>query len=176
MDKRKFIIEFGASNNHSIDYLLGIIYDARITTIERVNKLSIEELHWQYKDGWNTISVLLSHIISVENYFRIEFIEKRSVTAQEEIQWIPGLEMGKYIPQLITNKSIDWYLEELKKSRTLLLESLKNISYESFSKRIEGYDNETGCNLAWVLYHMAEDEVHHRGQISILRKLYLDKQ
>lgn len=172
--KRKFRIDFNEANDHSIDYLLGILEDARFTTLQRLENISVEELHWQYKEGWNTIGVLLSHIIALENYFRIIYIDGRKMTKEETEKWLPGLEMGKYIPQLIHHKPIETYIAALEESRQFLLKALKNLSFEDFSKRIDDYDKETGCNLAWVLYHFAEDEVHHRGQISILRKLYTE--
>ncbi len=80
--------------------------------------------------------------------------------------------MGVYIPGLMKKQPIDIYIAELQESRQLLLKALEPLTFEEFTKRIDEYDPVTGCNLAWVLYHMAEDEVHHRGQISILRKLY----
>jgi uncharacterized damage-inducible protein DinB len=54
----------------------------------------------------------------------------------------------------------------------MLIQALKDISFDDFTKRIDEYDPVTGCNLAWALYHMIEDEIYHRGQISIIRKLY----
>ncbi len=170
--KRKTYIPFDSDNIDSIDYLLGIIEDARITTIERVEGLSIEELNWQYSDGWNTIGVLLSHIISAENFFRIQFIEERELSELESKEYLPSLEMGKYIPQLITENSISFYIEKLKESRVKLIQQITKLNKEDFYKKRDGYNPNTGYNLAWVLYHLAEDEVHHRGQISIIRKLY----
>ena len=173
--KRKFRIDFGKANDHSIDYLLGILEDARVTTLQRIENMSVEELDWQYSEGWNTIGVLLSHIIGIEHYFRIYYVEGRTFTKEEHDRWMSGVKMGTYIPQLICKKPIETYIEELAASRQLLLTSLAHTSFEDFSKRIDDYDAVTGCNLAWVLYHFAEDEVHHRGQISILRKLYKEQ-
>lgn len=172
MIKRKFYIEFDNSQDHALGYLLGILEDARATTLQKVVNLTISELHWQYKEGWNTIGALLSHIIALEHYFRIEFIEERKLTEAENNKWEPALDMGKYLPQLINNQPIEKYLAQLTESRQMLLKALANVTFEDFEKRREAYDQDTGCNLAWVLYHMAEDEVHHRGQISILQKLY----
>ena len=170
--KRKTYIPFDSENIDSIDYLLGILDDTRFTTFQRVEDIAVEELHWQYDKEWNSIGVLLSHIMSSENFFRIHFIEERGLTEIENKEYIPGLEMGKYIPQLITDYPINYYIEELEKSRTLLINEIKKISKTNFYRKREGYNKKTGYNLAWALYHMAEDEVHHRGQISIIRKLY----
>ncbi|MBN4081622.1 DinB family protein [bacterium AH-315-C07] len=173
MIERKTYISFGQSADHSLDYLLGIIEDARATTLQRVENLLINELHWQFDKGWNTIGCLLSHIIACENYFRIVFIEERHLTESENQDYLPGLEMGKFIPELITDQPIEAYIAQLENSRVKLIEKINSLNRYDFHKKREGYNPNTGHNLAWTLYHLAEDEVHHRGQISIIRKLYL---
>jgi hypothetical protein len=99
-------------------------------------------------------------------------VEGRKLTEEENNRWEPALDMGKHLPRLIDDRPIEEYLDDLTESREMLLRSLATITFEQFAERREGYDAETGCNLAWVFYHMAEDEIHHRGQISILQKLY----
>ncbi|QMU31397.1 DinB family protein [Adhaeribacter radiodurans] len=172
MEKRRFIIEFGKTQDHSIDYLLGILEDARITTLQAIANIPTAEIDWQFQEGWNTIGALLAHITAIEHYFRIEFVEGRKLTDEENNQWLPGMEMGPYLPQLIKKQPTDAYIIELKESRRMLMEALQKITFTNFVKRIEDYDPVTGCNLAWALYHMVEDEIYHRGQISIIRKLY----
>lgn len=170
--ERKTYIPFGKTADNSIDYLLGIIEDARITTIQRVANISKEALHWQYAEGWNTIGALLSHIICCRHFFRIVFIEQRELTKEEDAKYIPGLRMGKYIPDLITDEEIEAYLHRLSESNKQLVKAVSALNAEQFFEKREGYNPNTGCNLAWILYHLAEDEVHHRGQISLILKLY----
>jgi len=172
MLKRNTYINFGKAADHSIDYLLGILDDARITTLQTVKRILPHEIDWQYTDGWNSIGALLSHIIACEHVFRIEFIEGREMTTEEEELYVPGLEMGKYIPQLIENRPLESYAEALNESRKQMIEAILKIDKATFFEKRKGYNPETGYNLAWVLYHLAEDEVHHRGQITIIRKLY----
>jgi len=173
--KRTFNIEFGKLHDHSVDYIQGILKDTRTTTILTMKNLSVSELNWQYKKGWNTIGALLSHIVAIENLFRIEYIEKRKFTEEEDKKWNPAVYMGEYLPQLINQQPIEDYIDQLTESAELTHSALNNITHQDFISRIDDYDAETGCNLAWVLYHMAEDEIYHRGQISIIRKLYKDK-
>lgn len=172
MIDRKTYIPFGNTNDHSIDFLLGVMTDARVTTLQRIHDISTEELHWQFDDGWNTIGALLSHIIAVEHYFRIEFVEGRHLNEEERKIIIPGLEMGKFIPQLITSDSVGQYIKRLEDSRAKMFAQIKKLGIDEFHRKRKGYHPETGYNLAWALYHIAEDEVHHRGQITIIRKLY----
>lgn len=173
MIKRKPFIDFGATNDTSIDYIIGILTDARITTLEKIQGISEEELQWQYAKGWNSIGALLLHLWALENYFSIMFMDERKLTQEELIKYGPALKMGKYLPQLITNQPVEFYIKKLANSREVFLKKISQLSITEFHRKRAGYDPENGCNLAWVLYHLAEDEVHHRGQITIIRKLYL---
>ena len=132
--ERKTFIPFGENKDFSFDFLIGMIEDARFTTLERVPEIENEELHWQYAEGWNSISVLLSHIYSVEMFFRIEFIEQRKFTKEEELDIMPGLEMGEYIPQLISKKSLQFYTKRLEKSRELMRNAITNLSSKDFDE------------------------------------------
>ncbi len=170
--KRAVYISFGETDGHAIDYLIGIMKDARTTTYQRIYNLDIKELHWQYAEGWNSISCLLSHIISIDNFFRIRNIERREPTEEEEKKYMPGMTMGKYIPELITNDPIEYYIEELKASQKKMLDALTKLKEEDFIEVHHLKEWKIDNNMAWSLYHAAEDEVHHRGQISIIRKLY----
>ncbi len=170
---RKTLIPFKAdSQRHAIEYLKGILEDAAATTLQRVVGIPTEELHWQHAEGWNTVGALLSHIIATRRGFIIHFIEDREPTAEEWKPLEPGATMGKFLPQLITDQPIEFYLEALESSKQEFLQAIDGLSNEDFFRKREGYNPETGHNLAWTLYHVAEDEVHHRGQISLIRKLY----
>ncbi len=171
--ERKTIVKFGATADTSIDYILAMFNDARATTLQRVEGLTKDELHWQYAQDWNSISVLLEHIVACSHYFRIWLFEQRNFTLEEEKYIFPSLEMGKFIPELIAkNKDLNYYIAELSASKILMDKAIAKLTKEDFHKKIHGYNELTGTNLAWVLYHAVEDEVHHRGQISMIRKLY----
>jgi len=172
LEKRKFWIDLEHPREHSLAYLLGILADARLVTLQIVDKLGSTEVDWQYKPGWNTIGALLDHITAIEHYFRIEFVEGRKLTAEENERWEPAMEMGPHLPELIGIKQINDYKKTLIQSREMMVTALQGLGYEDLVKRREGYDDAEGCNLAWVLFHMVEDEIYHRGQISIIRKLY----
>lgn len=169
--KREFYINFDNKQDHSIEYLYGILNDTRTTTLLTVRNFSSIELDWQYKAGWNTIGALLSHISAIEHYFRIVYIENRELTVAENTELTPALDMGVHIPLLIKGKEIDSYIHELSVSRQKLIKSLKQVNFEDFSETFESKDYGSTCNMAWILFHMIEDEIYHRGQISMIKKL-----
>ncbi len=169
---RKFNVEKGLGKDALADYLIAIMYDARATTLRYIQGITQHELDWQPYENWNTIGALLSHIIAGDYFFKLYFIEKREMTTEEEAALTPGLDLGKYVSRL-KGKPASFYIEELNKSHTAIETAVKKLSAEELlERRFDIYDKVNGSDLAWTLYHNAEDEVHHRGQISILRKLY----
>lgn len=174
--KRKFCIESGIAQSQLADYLIAIMHDARATTFRYIKNITQEELDWQPYEGWNSVGALLSHIIAGDYFFNLYFIEGREMTPEEEKELSPGLDLGKYVDEL-KGKSVEYYQQELMKSHEELKAAVKKFSVEQLlERRFDVYDKVNGSDLAWTLYHNAEDEVHHRGQISILRKLYKVRQ
>ena len=172
MLERKYFIERGIAGSELASYLITTLHDARATTFNYIKDITQEELDWQPYAEWNTIGALVSHIISCDYFFKIYFIENRALTATEEKQWLPGLELGKYVNEL-RGKPFEYYSTELTKAHEEIAKAVNNLSNEKLlEKRFDVYDKINGSDLAWTIYHKAEDEVHHRGQISILRKLY----
>jgi len=124
MIERKKLIQADTS----INYLLGIVEDARVTTIQRIENISTEELHWQYSEGWNSIGALLAHCVALSHYFRIYYIQNQKFTEEEKIKYKPGLELGKYVPELITQEPVSIYIDALQDSHKQFSDAIKNLS------------------------------------------------
>ena len=154
------------------DYLLAIKHDARALTLRYIKDITEAELDWVPFEGWNSVAALLSHIIAVDKYFRIIFIEGREFTELEKAEIMPGVELGKYAAGF-KGQSAAYYREQLQISYEETRKAIMNMEPGEFLKRrYEDYDKVKGSDMAWILFHGAEDEIHHRGQISIVRKLY----
>lgn len=171
LSRRRYCIDFSNERNSSIDYLLGMLKDTRTTTLLTVQNYTVAELDWQYDEGWNTIGALLLHIAAIEEYFRIVYIELRELSERENGDLTPALDLGVHVPSLINGREINYYIHELTLSRKNLLKSLQHVKLEDFIKTFDSREYGGECNLAWLLYHMMEDEIYHRGQISMIKKL-----
>ena len=170
--ERKFFVEARAGKSETADYLLAMKHDARFMTIHYLKNITDEELDWIPFEGWNSMAALLSHIIAGDRYFVIAFIEGRELTELEKTELMPGLELGKHVPG-IKGQSAAFYLERLQATYEESRKAIMEIDADSLLKRrYDDYDKVKGSDLAWILFHDVEDEVHHRGQISIIRKLY----
>jgi uncharacterized damage-inducible protein DinB len=171
MIARKYCVESGVGQNEIADMLIAVKHDARATTLRYIKGVTPEELDWQPYPGWNSIGALLSHIIACDK-FRMPYLRGEEITEAFYNSLKPGLELGKYVEQLRGNP-LAYYEEQLMQAFTAVQEAIKKVPAEKWlERRYDEYDKENGSDLAWVIYHNAEDEVHHRGQISILRKLY----
>jgi len=172
MVERKFFVETAVGKNEVADYLLAIKHDARATTFNYIKNITEEELDWQPYPGWNSVAALLAHIVAIDHYFRIIFIEGRDFTEQEEREISPGLDLGKF-NSTFKGKPVEYYREQLQTSYEQTQKAIAGMDAGTFFKRrYDDYDKVKGSDMAWILFHGAEDEVHHRGQISIIRKLY----
>ena len=172
MIERKYYVEAGHRQSEIADYLLAIKHDARALTIRYLRDITQEELDWQPFEGWNSVAALLAHIIACDRYFRIAFIEERDFTKEEENEIMPGVKLGEYVTGF-NGKPLDYYLEQLNAAHQESKAAISSMKPEQFlRRRFTDYDKVNGSDLAWILFHSAEDEVHHRGQISIVRKLY----
>ena len=170
--ERKYFVEPGIGKSELADYLLAIKHDARTTTISYLKDMKEAELDWQPFEGWNSIAALLSHIIAIDRYFRIAFIEAREFTELEKGEILPAAELGKYAASF-KGQSVSYYVERLLETYEDTRKAI--IAMEPgvlLKRRYDDHDKVKGSDLAWILFHAAEDEVHHRGQISIVRKLY----
>ena len=172
MIERKYFVESRIGKSELADYLLAIKHDARALTIRYLKDINEDELDWQPFEGWNSVAALLSHIIAVDRYFRIAFIEGREFTELEKAEIMPAVELGKYAASF-KGQSVAYYLGQLTQSYEETRKAIMAMEPGMFLKRrFDDYDKVKGSDMAWILFHGAEDEIHHRGQISIVRKLY----
>ena len=172
MLSRKYFVEARVGKSELADYLLAIKHDARVMTMHYLKNITEDELDWQPFEGWNSIAALLSHIIACDRYFTIAFIEDRELTELEKNEIMPAIELGKYASGF-KGQSASYYMERLQATYEDTRKAIINMGPDALLKRrFDDYDKVKGSDLAWILYHGAEDEVHHRGQISMIRKLY----
>lgn len=152
-----------------VSYILAVFEETRIVTKATVFDLTLTELDWIYDKGWNSIGALLEHIISNENIFRIKYLEKRSLTEDEKYEYGPGRLLGDYV-SILKGRDLDYYFDRLDATRECTLQHLRNKSQADFTEQLPGSSDETS-NLSYAIYHEIEDELQHKGQMVLLKKL-----
>jgi uncharacterized damage-inducible protein DinB len=150
----------------TIGRLVGILLYARRTTLAAVEGLSIAELDHLQDSSSNSIGALLAHIAAVERgYQRITF-EDRQPSAEENAAWQPALTLGAEGRRLLRGKPLEHYVHDLNEVRRLTLEGLAARD-DAWLERPLPAAPAMNAHFAW--FHVAEDEINHRGQMRWLR-------
>ncbi|QCJ45082.1 DinB family protein [Bacillus sp. S3] len=142
----------------------------RVTTVEAVKDLTVEELDFLYDEDANSVGMLLAHMAAVEKAYQIETFENRDFTEEELERLAPGLELGSAGRKQFKGNSIDFYLRELSAVRNTTIEKFKSLPDEWLFEQTPFWWNRPANNyFKW--FHVFEDELSHRGQIRIIKKM-----
>jgi uncharacterized damage-inducible protein DinB len=150
----------------TIGRLVGILLYARQTTLAAVDGLSIAELDHLQDESSNSIGALLAHIAVVERGYQCVTFEERAPSALEQAAWEPALTLGAEGRRLLRNKPLEHYIQELSEARRLTLENLAARDDAWLEQPLRAAPA-MNAHFAW--FHVAEDEINHRGQIRWLR-------
>ncbi|MED3553684.1 DinB family protein [Cytobacillus praedii] len=125
-----------------------------------------------FKDA-NSIGSLLMHIASIDFVHQVITFEKRDLNENEYSRWESALFLGEKARDEIKNRPLNYYLDILfeTRERTLTLLSSKN---EEWLYEENIWDNGVSHNNFWLWYHVMEDEINHRGQIRLIKRMLLN--
>jgi uncharacterized damage-inducible protein DinB len=146
----------------TIGRLVGILLYARQTTLAAAEGLSMAELDRLQDDSSNSIGALLAHIAVVERAYHILTFEERRATAQELAALEPALTLGAEGRRLLRDKPLAHYQHELSEARRLTLEGLAARDDDWLERPLVAAPA-MNAHFAW--FHVAEDEINHRGQM-----------
>jgi uncharacterized damage-inducible protein DinB len=150
----------------NIGRLVGILLYARQTTLAAVERLSIAELDHQQDASSNSIGALLAHIAAVERGYQYITFDERPPSAVENAALEPALTLGAEGRRLLRDKPLEHYLHKLSETRRLTLEGLAARD-DAWLERPLIAAPAMNAHFAW--FHVAEDEINHRGQMRWLR-------
>jgi uncharacterized damage-inducible protein DinB len=150
----------------TIGRLVGILLYTRQTTLAAVERLSIAELDHLQDGSSNSIGALLAHIAAVERGYQCITFEERPPSILENAALEPALTLGAEGRRLLRDKPLEHYVHELSEARRLTLEGLAARD-DSWLERPLRAAPAMNAHFAW--FHVAEDEINHRGQMRWLR-------
>jgi uncharacterized damage-inducible protein DinB len=146
--------------------LVGILLYARQTTLTAIEGLSIADLDHLQDDASNSIGALLAHIAAVERGYQHIVFDERPPTAEETAALEPALTLGAEARRLLRGRSLEHYVHELAEARRITLAGLASRDDEWLEQSLRAAP---AMNAHWAWFHVAEDEISHRGQIRWLR-------
>ena len=150
----------------AIGRLVGMLTYARSTTLAAVEGLTLADLDHLHDAESNSIGALLAHILVVERSYQVMTFEDRALSPDEDAQWSTALKLGAEGRRALRGRSLDQYLDELRSVRHLTLERLAARDDAWLERSVSPAPR---INVHWAWFHVAEDEINHRGQIRWLR-------
>ena len=150
----------------TIGRLVAMLSSARQTTLDAVQGLRPEQLDHVHDERSNSIGALLAHVTAVERGYQLVTFEEREPTAEENDEWSAALKLGDKGRREIRGHDLQFYVDELRRTREATLERLAALddAWLEAPLRIAPV-----LNAHWAWFHVAEDEINHRGQIRWLR-------
>ncbi|MFD2922892.1 DinB family protein [Halobacillus naozhouensis] len=165
----KFKIKKTEGYTSQIGHLVSMMNYARHTTLNAVKGLTTQQLDFLPEEDANSIGALLLHMAAIEVGFQIEIFEDRAPNKQESEKWGAAYELGNEGRRQIRGNSLDFYMDKLQQVRNRTLEEFQKRDDEwLYKERL--WDNHTSNNY-FIWFHVFEDEINHRGQIRIIRKM-----
>lgn len=158
-------------DNLSLEFskLVSMMKYTRVTTLEEVRDLTVDQLDFLINEEANSIGMLLAHMASVEKVYQIDTFEKREFT-DEDIQMLnPGMELGNAAREQIKGNPIEYYIELLEQTRIKTINTFQTLPDSWLFEQAPFFGGETTNNyFKW--FHVMEDELNHRGQIRVIKK------
>ena len=166
MASRTYRLEPLPGYTPTIGRLVGILAYARQTTLTAVEGLTVADLDHLHDESSNSIGALLAHIAAVERGYQHMVFDERPPSADETAALQPALTLGAEGRHLLRGKPLEHYVHELAEARRVTLAGLAARDDEWLEQSLRAAP---AMNAHWAWFHVAEDEINHRGQIRWLR-------
>jgi len=150
----------------AVGRLVGMLAYARAMTIAAVDGMSVMELDHLHDERSNSIGALLAHIATVERSYRVLTCNDRLPSPQETADWSTALKLGAEGRRTLRGQPLEYYLEQLAAVREETVKALASRDDAWLDRRVSVAPK---INAHWAWFHVAEDEINHRGQIRWLR-------
>lgn len=168
-EPHKLLIHPAPGYSSHIGVLVATLQRCRETTIRWVQDLTIHQLDYLWDANANTIGALLLHIAAIEAAYQEYTFTGRNILDNPEriAKWEIPMYLDEPARQTIKGHPIGYYLNELQGMRELTLTQFRQ--YEDDWLWQESPWNDLVANNYWMWYHVYEDEINHRGEISWLK-------
>ncbi len=150
----------------TVGRLVSILTYSRQTLLAAVEGLSRADLDHLHDAQSNSIGALLAHVAAVERWYQVFTFENREPSAAEAAPWLPALDLGDEGRRHLNGLELQSYLDAMAEIRRATLAALAERSDTWLEDPLAASPS---INAHWAWFHVAEDEINHRGQIRWLR-------
>ena len=139
---------------------------ARATTLAAVEGLSTPQLDHVHDPASNSIGALLAHVAAVEQSYQILTFQERLLSAEENSRLQVALTLGAEGRRMLRGFTLKHHVDALAAVRRATLDALATRDDAWLDGAVQVASR---INAHWAWFHVAEDEINHRGQIRWLR-------
>ena len=157
-----------------IGRLARMLFEQRERCVQLTAGMLLEDVAWSPSPGANSIGALLLHMGAVPVWYLYEVLLGEVVP--------PDLCSRYHLDPTDPNasltaprKSAGRLIAEVELSHARLLEWLRPRTDADLNRTFTSRDGAMTATLRWVLWHLAEDALHHRGQIAYIRRLLAER-
>ncbi|MEO8210634.1 MAG: DUF664 domain-containing protein [bacterium] len=154
---------------HDISRLLCMMNVTRFVTLQSVKGLNVKELDFLLDDKSNSIGALLFHFAAVELFYQAETFEEREFTEIEIKKWQGGMDLGEAGRNEIKGNDLKFYTDILNETRNRTHEIFREKNDEWLYEKSSWGKVEENNFYKW--FHVFEDEINHRGQINLIKRI-----
>jgi uncharacterized damage-inducible protein DinB len=149
--------------------LVSMLGYARDTTLAAVDGLTTSDLEHRHDAQANSIGAMLAHMVGTEWYFLSTTLERRTPEGPEWADWGAALRLGPAAEAAARGRDVAWHHERLDAVRERTLARLRDVDDAWLGDTFELPWLGRPATHHWAWFHVAEDELNHRGQIRWLR-------
>lgn len=154
-----------------IGALIEMLHYTRLTTLHEVAGLTVEQLDTIPAGFGNSVGMLLAHIAAVHRIYHGLSFEGRDVFDDESYApYRLALDLNEAAREHIRGRELSEYLTELEAASALTMDGLAARDDVWLASDL-GAGSGQEMNQHWAWFHVMEDEVNHRGQIRVIRKI-----
>jgi uncharacterized damage-inducible protein DinB len=165
-DKYLYIFQDVEGFTPHISRLVCMMEFVRQETLEAVAGLTQEQLDYLVSPQSNTVGMLLAHVANLEKWWQSHTFEGNTTFWNH-----PAGRLGEVGRQHIHSHGLDYYLTELSEARQKTLAELSKRDDAWLHETAPFFSNGKIMNNYFKWFHVLEDEINHRGQNLLIRRL-----
>jgi len=167
-EKNKVLIAPVTGYSPHMGVLIDTIGCCRSKTMEWIRDLTIHQLDFLYDAKANSIGALLLHLCALEVAVQEYTFHGIPLDNPEwQRKWGLAMNLGDRAQREIRGHPVEYYTEKMEQIRSQTHDQMRQYSDE-WLWRESPWFNRTANNY-WMWYHVYEDEINHRGEISWLK-------
>lgn len=152
----------------TVGHLVSMLQYTRGTMLREVQELGMAELDFLLDDQANSIGALLEHVASVEEFYQ-ELCFGAAFEPRDDPRRSVAAHLGDGGRTTIRGHGLPHYLQRLDAVRAFTLAELAKRDDAWLFER-HGRPRGGEVNNYWCLFHVAEDELSHRGQVRLIKR------